>query len=198
MIDQVMMLLRDELDAYIQGLEKPEPAKDFVALKPLLKKDGQIALDEGTLGLTLVNIEEERIHRQPGPIRTRDGNQVAYANPPIMLRLFFLVTAYDTPDNYAAALKLLSYAISFFNTHNLFTPDTQPAMNPQLEQLSLELHSLNMEQVNQLWGAMGAKYLPSVMYLAKLAPIDAKQITQLRPAVNELDFQGRNLSGDHS
>ena len=131
----------------------------------------------------MVNIREERPpeHIQPGP---QQRPRVVYENPPVFLNFHILVVA--THSSYANALLVLSRAIRFFQFKNVFDQDSvtpssltinAPA-NPldQLETFKLifDLYSPTMEEVNHLWGTLGGKQYPFVLYTLRLLELKFK------------------------
>ncbi len=118
--------------------------------------------------LTLTNIEEDRISKSNDNFIRKDRN-IIYQNPEIHLNLFLLFSV-QLPS-YTEALKRLSFIIQFFQQQNVFTPLTSPAMPAGVEQLILDLYTLSLSDVNNLWGVLGSKYLPSVMYKMRMITI---------------------------
>ncbi len=118
--------------------------------------------------LTLANIEEDRISKSNDNFIRKDRN-IIYQNPEVHLNLFLLFSV-QLPS-YTEALKRLSFIIQFFQQQNVFTPLTSPAMPAGVEQLILDLYTLSLSDVNNLWGVLGSKYLPSVMYKMRMITI---------------------------
>ena len=44
---------------------------------------------------------------------------------------------------------------------------TSPDMPDGLEKIAIDMENLNMQELNNLWGTIGAKYVPSVVYRLK-------------------------------
>ncbi len=118
--------------------------------------------------LTLVNMEEDRISKSNDNFIRRDRT-ITYQNPEVHLNLFLLFSV-QLPS-YTEALKRLSFIIQFFQQQNVFTPLTSPAIPTGVEQLILDLYTLSLSDVNNLWGVLGSKYLPSVMYKMRMITI---------------------------
>ena len=118
--------------------------------------------------LTLVNMEEDRISKSNDNFIRKDRN-IIYQNPEVHLNLFLLFSV-QLPS-YTEALKRLSFIIQFFQQQNVFTPLTSPAIPTGVEQLILDLYTLSLSDVNNLWGVLGSKYLPSVMYKMRMITI---------------------------
>ena len=54
-----------------------------------------------------------------------------------------------------------------------------------IDQLSVEVVHLRVEEVGQLWGNMGGRYVPSVMCRMRLVLIDAAATAQVLPLAVE-------------
>ncbi|MDQ2751606.1 MAG: DUF4255 domain-containing protein [Bacteroidota bacterium] len=121
--------------------------------------------------LTLANIEEDRISKSNDNFIRKDRT-ITYQNPEVHLNLFLLFSI--QLSSYTEALKRLSFIIQFFQQQNVFTPLTSPAMPAGVEQLILDMYTLSLQDVNNLWGMLGSKYLPSVMYKLRMITISEK------------------------
>ena len=69
--------------------------------------------------------------------------------------------------NYVDSLRYLSRAIGFFWDHSFFERTTSPDMPQGIEKLVIDMENMNMQELNNLWGTIGAKYVPSVLYRLK-------------------------------
>ena len=188
MIDRVIKTVKDELVAYLDligGLE--EPATNIVEISHLFNSSGEPIPTE--LGITLVNIEEDRINRAIDPYLKTDSG-ITRVNPELKLNLFVLFSAnFDT--NYTEALKFISYVVRFFQGKNVFTTENTPALAPEVQKLIVELHPMSFEQQNYLWGMVGGKYLPSVLYKFRLLVIQENTSTE---AVSEIEEINENIT----
>ncbi|MEM7488913.1 MAG: Pvc16 family protein, partial [Pseudomonadota bacterium] len=54
---------------------------------------------------------------------------------------------------------------------------------PGLSQLTVEIANLGAEDVAQIWGNMGGRYLPSVLYKVRSVVIDGNVLRQVEPLV---------------
>lgn len=118
--------------------------------------------------LTLVNIEEDRISKSHDNFIRKDST-IIYKNPKVHLNLYLLFSV--SLGTYSESLKRLSYIIQFFQYQNVFTPLTSPSLPLGVEELILDLNTLSFQDLNNLWGVMGSKYLPSVMYKLRMISI---------------------------
>ncbi len=139
--------------------------------------------------LSLVNVEEDRIARQTENfVKSESG--VVYKSPPLYLNLYVLFALNRT--EYTDSLKWLSYIIQFFQYQKVFTPLSHPSLDPKIQRLVLDMHSLNFEQINHLWGTLGGKYLPSVLFKVRQITIDEDATIAGGGIITEIDFTGRS------
>jgi hypothetical protein len=117
--------------------------------------------------LTLVNIEEDRISKSQENYLRKD-NKLVYGRPKIYLNLYLL---FSVNMSYTESLKRLSLIIQFFQYQNVFTPLTSPSLPTGIDELILDLHTVSMQDMNNIWVILGSKYLPSVMYKMRLITI---------------------------
>ena len=149
---------------------------------------GGSGLPRNLLYLSMVNIKEEKtLKNLPNYARNDAALKVSYENSPVFLNVQILITA--THTDYTNALTALSRVIRFFQFRNVFTQDNvAPAsittagvpINPldQLEEFKLifDLYSPTMEEVNHLWGTLGGKQYPFVLYLVRMLELKFKAV----------------------
>lgn len=129
---------------------------------------------ENHIILTLVNLQEEATLKN-GPVsRHIGGTELVYMNPPIHLNLLLLFTS--NYRNYETALKRLAQVISYFQGKKIFGPRDFAAANPNTLvtddfSMIMDLVSLSYEEVNHLWGSLGGRQLPFVVYRGRLVAI---------------------------
>lgn len=136
--------------------------------------------DEGTTSfMSMVNVEEETSLRYSQLSTTyklpnETVPQVFEHNPVAFLNLY-VVFSFHRPDAYETALDNLGQVVSFLQRNPIFRedeiqlPDT--LTTPEFEKIVFELYSLSFEQMNHLWGVLGGKYIPSVMYKLRVFPV---------------------------
>ncbi|MBR9997748.1 MAG: DUF4255 domain-containing protein [Cyclobacteriaceae bacterium] len=171
MISKSLIFIEDQVNLYFQGLLGPSTQKYAVLGNIARIIDGnENNEDEDSSGviISLVNIEEDRISKNPDGIY-RQVDKVIKSNPEILVNLYVLFSA-NTSD-YITALNRISSVIQCFQSNNFFTSDSFPSLVKEIEKLHLELYTMNFEQINHLWSTLGGKYLPSVLYKVKLVTI---------------------------
>ncbi|MGA9577136.1 MAG: DUF4255 domain-containing protein [Terrimicrobiaceae bacterium] len=141
--------------------------------------------------LSLVNITEDPTLKNGPHSHLRDG-RIVYENRPVNLYLYLLFSA-NNPV-YSTALTQLSRVIEFFQGQNVFTIRNSPdlvGVSLAADELAglrivVELQSLTFEQVNYLWGSLGGKQVPFVLYRARLISLTAGDIVSSGPPIEEI------------
>jgi hypothetical protein len=145
---------------------------------------------ENSLVLSLVNIEEEHtMGTMKNFIRT--GHSSQYTSPPLHLNLYLIFSA--NINDYGEALKQLTWVIRFFQAKDAFTRQNSPRLFEGVELLHFKLHPVNFEQAFSFWGAMGGKYIPSVLYKVRMITIDQKVIIEDVPPIKELEVEQKDI-----
>lgn len=199
MIHHALNLLRSELDAYIVKLSEEEiVVANVAAIEPNDTGDGQLTK---RVIISLVNIEEESAFKNlPNATKTLTGG-VRYENPPVFLNLYLLFSANFPITNYDRALQLLSEVIRFFQGKRVFNLRNAPGFEsgtipppPELVdmQLILDLYTMTFEQINHLWGSLGGKQIPFVMYKARLVRVQDRRTTGAGALIEELGSELRS------
>ncbi|HWB25747.1 MAG TPA: DUF4255 domain-containing protein [Chitinophagaceae bacterium] len=173
MIDQALDFICKQVNAYLSVKLNITDGSSLIQLANISWNDSESTASNGTdksnAFLSLVNIEEDRISKSPQNY-IRSGSSVVYKNPKIFLNLYLLFSVNLT--SYSESLKRLSYIIQFFQYQNVFNQTTNPSLPAGIDELILDLVTLSYQDLNNLWGIMGSKYLPSVMYKLRLINID--------------------------
>lgn len=168
------------------------------SLEPRLKI-GNVAraLDDSLTGtnsltgkaiLSLVNLEEDRVVKQHENFK-KTATTTIYKNPPIRLNLYVLFAI--NKDEYNDCLKWLSVIMQYFQHQNVFTPTSHPDLHENIQKLVVDLHSMNFEQVNHLWGTLGGKYMPSALYKIRQITIDEDLQTGESGFIKEIDTKSK-------
>ena len=177
MIDQALGVVAERLKGHLAARYK---MPDLVKLSPLTDVEGRPAKDarEG-LVMFLTNIARDTTPRPP-PIRS--GAQIQHAQP-LHLDVYFMVASAYEPELYQEGLKLLSAVLMYFQTYPVMTRVNAPEMPAGLEQLSIEISNLRVEEMGQMWGNLGGRYVPSVMFKMRSVMIDSGAMTDVVPLI---------------
>jgi hypothetical protein len=178
-IDKALKFIADEINIYLKSkLSFPDSSKIVLDNIAKLQDGSNAGASANKIILSLVNVEEDRVYKNPENFIKTDDNKVVYRNPAVPINIY-CVFAYnhaendtETTNHYEEGLMFISYVIQFFQHRNVFTSQNSPALDPSIEKLIADLHSLGFEQLNHLWAILGGKYVPSVMYKFRLVVID--------------------------
>ena len=186
MIDVSLQFIRDEINKFIQQKLNLIDSVKLDNISKVLEDSGA----EKKIYLSLLNLEEDRLSRSPENFVKID-NKIIYKNPKLYLNLYCL---FVTNQNYEEGLKQLSLIFRFFQFRNVFTHENFPSMDSGLEKLVFELHSLNFEQLNQIWGVLGGKYYPSVLYKMRVITIDEMSTEAEGEPIKEIEISGKDYT----
>ena len=200
MLRTTLEFLRDELNLYIKSKDPTNFGNiDSVVLSGLMKPDGTFALStEGNdifrIIVTLINVEEDRIAESQN-FYEKVNNKIHITNPPLNINAYVLFSVFAS--NYLTSLRLLSYILSFFQSSLVFENDRYPHLNAKVEadkpwqkisKIIPTLHSTTFEQQNNLWAALGAKYMPSVIYKIRTMTFTDDQPKMETPPIKEINI----------
>ncbi|MEM8524731.1 MAG: DUF4255 domain-containing protein [Bacteroidota bacterium] len=171
MLRSALQLVKRELENYINRDSQFADADVDIDVKVSL---GNIAfaesessnLDKGVV-ISLVNIEEERtLKNVPSYQKSPVTGRLEYFNPPVHLNLYLLFTA--NMDDYEISIAVLSSVLKFFQSKSIFTYRDSSEMvdNEEVNDIRLvfNIYTMTFEQLNHLWGSLGGKQMPHVMY----------------------------------
>ncbi|WP_161887909.1 DUF4255 domain-containing protein [Pontibacter russatus] len=185
MIDKALSLLVTQLNLYIPE-DPPEVILGNIALHDAADQD---ALHERTV-LSLVNVEEEATLKNNRFYHTLP-HATQYTHAPVFLNLYLLFAA-NYLKSYDKALTRISAVIRFFQSRKTFDMGSGNSLppNPDPDELALsltmELYTMSFEQVNHLWGTLGGKQMPFVMYKARLVMLQDRKILREAPLIEEI------------
>lgn len=155
--------------------------EDKMILSGIVNQDGSIAVPgENKMLVTLVNVEKETARTS---VSNTGAGMYNTASSGVCINLYVLFSAYFTSNNYAQALRFLSYTIAFIQSKNTFTAQNTPALDNSISKLAFELESPGSDRLNNMWATLGAKYMPSVLYKVRMLTFDDSIIKEYRPAV---------------
>src|SRR5260221_6421045 len=200
MIDEAILLLRNELQSYIRL--RDSSVNVIIDNVSLLETPNGDTLTNNVI-ITLVNIEEESTLKNQPALRRPFVNSAIYMNPPVYLNLYLLFTCNYSGTDYPLALKRLSYIIQFMQSKNSFSTSSsvigggldlsdEDVLNLKF---TLELYTLTFEQINHLWGSLGGRQLPFAMYKLRLVAITERAVLREVPLIEKIETEQRNVHG---
>ena len=212
MLSHALTIVINELERHLTDTYGAGAVTPQVRLGNIAEGVGNAAPSTGVvprdvLALSMVNIREEKTLRNvSNQIRNDATLRVLYENPPVFLNFHILMVA--THSNYSNALLMLSRAIRFFQARKAFdqasvapaSMTTNEPANP-LDQLVtfkliFDLYSPTMEEVNHLWGTLGGKQYPFVMYTLRVLELKFREVQAEGSLITEVvnDFYSRDAA----
>ncbi len=199
MLQKSITVIYDEISDYLRSTGKilaAPTAPDAVTIKiesPPRNNNNGGASSKKIL-ISLINLEEEKVLKSQARHVKKNDDQISHVNPELRLTLYILIAA-DFPDaDYEEGLGYLSDVIGFFQSKNVFTNENTPTIGTSIKKLVLDLHSLNFETQNHLWGVIGSNYLPSVVYRVQTIFIQEYRIEDIQKPVMEISLTGSSES----
>jgi hypothetical protein len=190
MIDTAITLLQQELQNYLSF--KDATATVVVDNIGLLETSNGDNLNNNIV-ITVVNVEEESTLKNQPAVKRNPPNFVVYENPPVFLNLYVLFTSNYWGAKYIFGLSRISYVVQFLQSKNVFSFSSSVMgsvpTDPDLLDLkfTMELYTLTFEQLNHLWGSLGGRQIPFVMYKLRLVAITERKTIREVPPILEID-----------
>ncbi len=185
MIGDVLVFLRKHLDEQLKadlGVTPDDPSGDKVVFLDGDKIE-PITFKLGAVSELLINVEEERVLRQPDLYaRQVEDGTTQRVQPDIRLILYVLFVARF--KQYESSWEHLSKIIEHFQTQRVFEPENSPDLPAGIEKLVLELVTLDFAGQNEVWNALRTTLHPSILYRVKLIALRDRKPENL-PQVSE-------------
>jgi len=190
MIGDVLIFLRDHLNAYLNAQSVLSPGGDTGEDKVVFvdgEKMDPITFKLGAVSTLLINVEEDNTLRPADPftVVSADGTHHK-AKPEIRMNLYVLFVARF--KQYEQGLNYLSQIIQHFQTHRVLDQHNAPEISDRIEQLNMELITLPFSEQNEMWNALRTTYHPSVLYKVKMIVFRDIDATVM-PGIKEKDLR---------
>ncbi|GGI52872.1 DUF4255 domain-containing protein [Oxalicibacterium solurbis] len=157
-------------------------AEDIVVVSNIVEPNGSVAPNvSNKLVMLVANIEKDTVPQHQSS--QAGSGRIAVGAQPLFLNLYVMVAANFNGTSYPEALKLISSAISFFQRQAVFDHQSTPDLDPRIERLILDLENLKIQDLNNVWGLLSGKYLPSVLYKVRMITIDSAMAVDQVPTL---------------
>ncbi len=175
MIYETLQILKEQLENYFTeiGLGKIIVLENIALWES--GSDDALKLSDKVV-FTLLKLEEE-VTLKNSPHFTVKDSKTEYKNPPVHLNLYLLISA--NCDTYDKSLRSISKTIEFFQGKKIFTSanTVYDRTNVSFDVLdyfkfNLELYTPSFEELNNIWGTLGGRQMPSVIYKVQLIKIE--------------------------
>ncbi|CAG9186481.1 DUF4255 domain-containing protein [Cupriavidus pampae] len=167
-------------------------AEDLVVVSNLQELDGSaVPLVANKLVLFVAGIERDTSAHRLRPSATGEHRSQVVGPEPLYLNLLILCAATFGGQNYPEALKFLSDAMAFFQANPVFNHQNAPDLDARIDRIMVHIENLSASEMHSLWSIHGGRYLPSVMYRARLVCLDAGATQGREPLVGQPDVAVR-------
>lgn len=196
MIFETLQIIKEQLEAYFVsvGLGKIV-ILDNIALWQSGGDDSTRL--EGKVVLTLLKMDEEATLKNFPNYQVREG-KTEYRNPPVNLNLYLLIGA--NCDSYEKSLRAISKTIQFFQGKKVFTSantvyNRNNVSFDVLDQFRfvLDLYTPTFDELNNVWGILGGRQLPSVIYRIQLIQIEQDKIQSAAEVITQIGGEFKHI-----
>ncbi len=189
MIYEAIQIISEQLDNYLSssGMNNLVKLENIAMIETSSDNTEKVS---GKLILTLINLNEESALKNLPNFKVINKQSTEYKNPPIYLNLYLLISA--NCNTYVNSLRSISKTIEFFQGKSTFTSEnTTYTTKEDFDVLSsfkliVNLHTPTFEELNHIWGTLGGRQLPSVIYQIQMIEIDKKELTGTGPVILEI------------
>ncbi len=193
MIYSALKLVRNELNHYLQQ----GSSANLVHLENIATLDDNNGSNHprGVI-MSMVNMAEETALKNQKSYISR-GNSSVLENPPVYLNLHVLFAV--NLNDYETCLQRLSQVVTFFQGKNHFTQHNSPDPDGVFAdgssfRLIMELGSLGIEELSNLWGMLGGNQYPAALYRMRLVELKGEQIQGTTGVIQSVQLD-RNTDG---
>ena len=193
MIYDVLQVITEEVNSYFEG--NPVSLENIATVMDSDGNDNQNTTTD--IVLSLLNMQEEFAMKNISN-NYSTGTTVDYRNHKVNLNLYVLFSA--TNALYTEALKGVSKIIEFFQGKSVFTQANSSfiregdMMDVGDFRFSISLYTPTFEELNFIWGTLGGKQYPSVLYKVSLIELERKDAGVERGSlITEINNQLKNI-----
>jgi len=166
LIGSALTYLRDKVNTHLQDGETDSGQPLVVFIEG--DKIDPLNIQSGRVNILVVNVEEERELRGANPYYDERSQRI---NPDIPLTISALFIARF--NDYPTSWNYLTDIIRFFQSHPVLERADNQAQSSNnmpegIESLRCEMISLNLQQQNEVWGALRITQHPALLYKIKL------------------------------
>lgn len=189
MIDSALGHLATQLNQYFR--RRLATAEDMVVVCNLQEPGGgAVTLASNKVVLFLAGVERDTAAHRVSNTGAVQTSQIRGAEP-LFLNLLIMCAATFSGQAYPEALRLLSEAITFFQGTPVFDHHNAPGLDARIDRLVLNIENMSKSEMNSLWSIHGSRYLPSVLYRARLICLDPATAQRRETVVSQPDIGAR-------
>lgn len=189
MIYETLEILMEQITTYLGT--KPNDDSVLVLENSARLEDTASTKLKDRIVVTLLNLEEETTLKNIPNTQFKNGKTI-YKNKPVNLNIYVLFAA--NRNTYEKSLISISNIIAFFQSKKVFTQTNTPfsSSNSAFDNLKefkfvVELFTPTFEQLNYIWGTLGGKSVPSVLYKVSILHIENDTIQDIGTPITQIE-----------
>jgi len=181
MIGNILQIIAREVSEFIDASSEIPSGKKSVVLHKPNSVSGEFNLPDNAISLSLLNIEEELSSKTSMPQKRVENRKVYTQNPAVNINLQIIFIA-NFANDYINELNYITKVIEFFQQKTAFTPQNTKGLDAfKIDKLSFKLNTLALNEQGNVWGLLGGKYMPSIVYRVGLIPIqDEEKLSEVK------------------
>lgn len=187
MINKVLTVLKDRLNLP-NGLQ--DQAGEIAVIGNIAKHEDDTSNLDNKVVITLLSVEEESTMKNtPRYLKFNESeNIMERESQPAYLNLYVMIAA--NKNMYDGALVNISKVIEIFQANNVLKYN---AVSDEENDFifRIELHSVPFDQLSYIWGLLGGKIMPSVLYKISVVKIVAKQEKTDITLIDEINTESK-------
>ena len=189
MIYETLQILKEQVELYLvdAGLDKAVILEN-IALWESGSEDATKVKDK--VVISLINLDEETTMKNSPHFKIKD-DRVDYENPPVNMNLYILISG--NRNSYDKSLQSISKTIEFFQGKRLFTSSNTVYNRTNVAfdvldffKFHVQLYTPGFEQLNNIWGTLGGRQLPAVMYKVQIVQIKRNKKISTRSVITKV------------
>ncbi len=187
MINKVLTVLKDRLNLP-NGLQ--DQAGEIAVVGNIAKHEDDTSNLDNKVVITLLSVEEESTMKNtPRYLKFNESEHIMEReSQPAYLNLYVMIAA--NKNMYDGALVNISKVIEIFQANNVLKYNAVSDEESDFI-FRIELHSVPFDQLSYIWGLLGGKIMPSVLYKISVVKIVAKQEKTDITLIDEINTESK-------
>ncbi len=188
MIDAAIKQIQDSVNLHL--MQTSGRAEDVVVTSNLMEQDGTVSPHvNDKIVISLVNIEKDTTAVSQQRVANASTMRSTVTSPPLNVNLYLMFASYFGGNRYPVGLEFISRTILYLQGQSVFDRHNSPELDARISKLVLDIHNLDINDLSNLWGVLGGKYLPSVLYKVRMVTMDSSAITGQVSSILQTDAE---------
>ena len=190
MLDTSVRAIKDKLNTFLS--RHYDFDDDPVVIAPLFDQSDAVGHSKNKLSVFVVNLQKDTTSRINNQFVPASGNTMYKTTPPLFLNMYIMIGAYFDPSRYQQSLQLLSSAILCFQEQPVLDRYNTPELPDGLDKLILDIENIGIRELSNLWGMLGGRYFPSILYRVRMIGISSDAIQSRESLASSPETSSRN------